>query len=375
VNTFEEDLLQDGIVSPERLEQAREAVHRSGRALVDVLVEQGLADEASVLRALARRQGLEFVDLKETTVDDDAVRAVGAKLAAHYGIMPLRLDATVLKVAAARITDTAAVEDIETHTGRRVELMLACRADIRESLRRHYGVGAETVERILADAPQAVETLAVEESQDIEKAAEDASVVRLVNQLLQEAIQARATDLHLEVYRQKVTVRRRVDGVLYDARLPQNIRALYPAMVSRIKLMSGLNIVERRLPQDGRSRVRVGNQDFDLRVSVVPSIYGEDIVVRVLPATMLFNLEDLGFSGENLAALKDLIAQPHGIIFVTGPTGSGKSTTLYACLSRLNTRDRKIITIEDPVEYELQGITQTQVCATARRPRSRCRRP
>jgi type II secretory ATPase GspE/PulE/Tfp pilus assembly ATPase PilB-like protein len=191
--------------------------------------------------------------------------------------------------------------------------------------------------------------------------AEDASVVKLVNQLFQEAINDRATDIHFEVQREDVVVRRRIDGILYDTYLPKNIRLLYPAMVSRIKLMSGLDIVERRLPQDGRCRVNIGRKEYDLRISIVPAIHGEDIVVRILPTSMLFDLNELGLSADHRDALEKLIARPHGIIFVTGPTGSGKSTTLYACLSKLNIRDRKIITIEDPVEYELKGITQTQV--------------
>ncbi len=156
-------------------------------------------------------------------------------------------------------------------------------------------------------------------------------------------------------------MRRRIDGILYDTAVPKNIHLLYPSIVSRIKLMAGLNIVERRLPQDGRSRVKIGTRHFDLRISIVPAIHGEDVVIRILPATMIFSLPELGFNESHLAQMRQYITTPHGIIFVTGPTGSGKSTTLYACLSELNTRDRKIITIEDPVEYELRGITQTQV--------------
>ena len=161
--------------------------------------------------------------------------------------------------------------------------------------------------------------------------------------------------------REGVAARRRVDGILYDTSIPKNIRVLFPAIVSRVKLMSGLDIVERRMPQDGRARVRIGREQYDLRISIVPSIHGEDVVIRILPSTMLFDLAHLGFSERHQGMLNDVIARPHGIVFVTGPTGSGKSTTLYSCLSRLNTRDRKIITIEDPVEYELPGTTQTQI--------------
>jgi type II secretory ATPase GspE/PulE/Tfp pilus assembly ATPase PilB-like protein len=295
------------------------------------------------------------------TIDPAAVQSVPPKLASHYRIMPIKLASGVLTVAVSNPMDGAAAEDIETNLGLRVERVLARRGEILGALRKYYGVGAETVERILAESPEREAVSDGEESHDLEKMAEDASVVRLVNQLVQEAINDRATDIHFEAYRDGVIVRRRIDGVLYDTSVPRNIRLLYPAIVSRIKLMSGLNIVERRLPQDGRARVRIGRSDYDLRISVVPAIHGEDVVVRILPATMIFSLEQLGFSDRHRTALVELLARPHGILFVTGPTGSGKSTTLYACLSRLNSRDRKIITIEDPVEYELKGTTQTQI--------------
>jgi type II secretory ATPase GspE/PulE/Tfp pilus assembly ATPase PilB-like protein len=361
MNTFEKRLLAKKVLSRVRLEEAQAVVRQTGRALSDVLIEDGIADEEQVLVELAAQHHLEFVRLSDTDIDPSAVRAVKPKLVAHYGIMPVRLKDGVLTIAVSRVGDMTVLEDIETNLGYQVERVLAGSRDIQELLRRYYGVGAETVERILADTGSRVLDTSVEESHDLEKMAEDASVVRLVNQLIQEAINVRATDVHIEISRDEVTVRRRIDGVLYDTRLPSNIRMLYPAIVSRIKLMSGLDIVERRLPQDGRARVRLGGANYDLRVSVVPAMHGEDIVARILPSTMLFDLEKLGFAGDHLTLLRKLIDNPHGILFVTGPTGSGKSTTLYSCLSRLNTRDRKIITIEDPVEYELRGATQTQI--------------
>ena len=238
---------------------------------------------------------------------------------------------------------------------------MACEADILEAIRLHYGVGSETVERILADLPEPGALRPSEESHDLEHKAEDASVVKLVNQLLHQAITDRATDIHFEVYRDDVILRRRIDGILYDTSVSRSMATLYPAIISRIKLMGGLNIVERRLPQDGRARVNIGHYQYDLRVSVVPSVHGENVVIRILPTSMLFSMEQLGLSARHSQILGELIQLPHGIVFVTGPTGSGKSTTLYACLTRLNTRDHKIITIEDPVEYEIKGIMQTQV--------------
>lgn len=361
MRSLEEELLQKGLVSKEDLEEALKVAGKAGSSLSSVLIARKLVSEENVLKILAEQHGLEFVRLRDAAVDRPVVKSVSAKLASHYVIMPVRLKSNVLTIAVANPLDTSAVEDIETNLGLRVERVLACRDDILAALTKYYGVGADTVERILAESSDHEEMAELEESHDLRKMAEDASVVKLVNQLFEEAINDRATDIHFEAFRDGVSIRRRIDGILYETNVPKNIRLLYSSIISRIKLMSGLNIVERRLPQDGRTRVTLGGKEFDLRISVVPAIHGEDVVVRILPATMLFDLSQIGFSGEHLNSLKEMIAKPHGIIFVTGPTGSGKSTTLYACLSRLNTRDRKIITIEDPVEYELKGITQTQI--------------
>ncbi len=354
-------LLEKKLVSPEKIERAQEIARQTGKPFFTVLVDNNFAAEETVLEILAEQQGLEFIRPGELSVDESAVKNVSAKVASHYAVMPFKLEAGVLTIAVSNPGDVSAVEDIETNLGFRVERVLACRADIMEALRKYYGVGADTVEKLLSESQDHGDSSTQEESYDLGKMAEDASVVRLVNQLFQEAINDRATDIHFEVCRDGISVRRRIDGELYDTKVPKDMKLLYPAIVSRVKLMSRLNIVERRLPQDGRARVSIGRKEYDLRISVVPSMHGEDIVVRILPSAMLFNLSDLGFSREQLDNWHKYIARPFGIIFVTGPTGSGKSTTLYACLSELNTRDRKIITIEDPVEYELKGITQTQI--------------
>lgn len=354
-------LVEKGLLTQEQLEEALRVSRETFRPLFTVLVELSFTDEAGIYRAVADHYGMEYVDLADTAVDAAAVKALSPKLASHYHVMPTALNAGALTLAVSNPLDMSAVEDIETNLGYRVDRVLARRTDIGQAIREQYGVGADTVERILSDTPARENAINLDESHDLEQTADDASVVRLVNQLLHEAIKDRATDIHLEIGREGVTARRRIDGVLYETSLPRNIRLLYPAMVSRVKLMSGLNIVERRMPQDGRSRVKIGRENYDLRISVVPSIHGEDIVVRILPATMLFDLAHLGLSDHHRGELESLIAKPHGIVLVTGPTGSGKSTTLYACISQLNDRARKIITIEDPVEYELQGITQTQI--------------
>ncbi|MCK5849379.1 MAG: Flp pilus assembly complex ATPase component TadA [Kiritimatiellae bacterium] len=359
--TLEDVLVTKGLLSREDADRALEISREAYRPVSEVLVSKGMVKEPDVLDVLAERHGLQRIDLSDLIVDKAAVKAVSAKLVSHYGIMPVALDAGTITIAVSSPFDMSAAEDIEVNLGYRVERALACRAEILASIRKHYGVGADTVERILADTDSMPDQIVTRETHDLEKMAEDASVVKLVNQLLQQAITDRATDIHFEMCRDGLIARRRIDGVLYDTNVPANIKSLYPAIVSRIKLMSGLDIVERRLPQDGRTRVKIGSSEYDLRISIVPAMHGEDIVIRILPSSMLFDLGRLGFSEKHLDIMEGLISRPHGIIFVTGPTGSGKSTTLYACLSKLNTRDRKIITIEDPVEYELKGITQTQI--------------
>lgn len=361
MSTLKDALLQEGALSAERMAEAEQIAAETYTPLVTVLAKRGFVEESVLLNAYANEHGLEYISLRDAPIGPEAVRRLSAKMAAHYHIIPVRVSGNSMTVAVSDPLDLRAVEDIETSLGVRVERALACRRDIDEALQHYYGVGADTVERILSEQPGRETPVTSAESLDIGSQTEDASVVRLVNQLMKDAINDRATDIHFEMHRDGVVVRRRIDGILYDTLTAGRMRSLYPSIISRIKLMAGLNIVERRLPQDGRARVSIENRNFDLRVSIVPAMHGEDVVIRILPSTMLFNLEELGFNPTQLTLLNHMIAAPHGILFVTGPTGSGKSTTLYACLSKLNTRDRKIITIEDPVEYELRGITQTQM--------------
>ena len=241
--------------------------------------------------------------------------------------------------------------------------MLSTEKEIVECIRRYYGVGAETVERIIAESPRKSKEQykAKEDVADIEKVTEDASVKNLVNQILLDAKEKNATDIHIEPFRGKMNIRYRIDGVLYDASIPKDIEQFFSAIISRIKIMSKMDIIERRLPQDGRATVKVGDEELDLRISTIPTRYGEGIVIRILPAKMLFSLEKLGMEKDDLKILEELIKKPHGVIFVTGPTGSGKTTTLYTCLNKIKSSENKILTIEDPIEYEIEGISQIQV--------------
>jgi type II secretion system protein E len=360
-----EILVEKGIITPEELEAAVKKQHDTKEMIGQVLISMGLITERKLLQVLAEQQGVRFTDLKEERIDQKAIDTVPAKFAWHYKIMPLKIEGNVLTIAISNPFDMWPIDDLETNLGYRVEKVLTPTPDILEGIKKFYGVGADTVERILDEKPKKTKEVKAaepkEKVEDLEKMAEVASVIRLVNQILQEAINERSTDVHVEHFRNELHLRYRIDGVLYEKPTSENIRYLYPAIISRIKVMSGLDIVERRLPQDGRARVKIGEKEYELRVSTIPTLYGENIVIRILPTTMLFSISDLGMSKTELTILERLISRPHGIVFLTGPTGSGKTTTLYACLSRLNTREKKIITIEDPIEYELKGVSQSQI--------------
>jgi len=358
-------LIEKQIITQQELDMAIKEHQNTKEFLGQTLVRLNFITEEKLLKVLAEQQGIEFLDLKETKISDNVIENVPAKFAWHYKIMPTRIDGNVLTVAISNPFDMWPIDDLETNLGYRVEIALAISSDITEAIKKYYGVGADTIERILQDTPQdsGAESAVEEKVEDLEMGADDASVVKLVNQILQQAINDRATDIHFEHYRNELLLRYRVDGILYDTQVSENIRYLYPAIVSRIKVMANLDIVERRIPQDGRAKAKIGNSEYDLRISIIPTLYGENIVIRVLSTLMLFSMKDLGMEAMDQTILDKILERPHGIIFVTGPTGSGKTTTLYTCLSQLNTRERKIITIEDPVEYELGGISQIQVNA------------
>lgn len=355
-------LVENKVITPEELKLAVIEQQKTKKLLGEVLLNMGLVTERKLLSVLAKQQGLSFIDLKKTVIDEKVIKAVPAKFVWHHKVMPVSINENILVIAISNLFESSAVEDLEAHLGLRVETVLALSSDIKAAINQYYGVGAETVEKILSqDLDSSTMKEQLTSVDDIQKMSEDASVVKLVNQILHQAITKRATDVHIEIFRNELALRYRVDGILYDAQVPETIKYLYPAIISRIKVMAGIDIVERRLPQDGRAKVRISDTEYELRVSVIPTLYGENIVIRILPVSMLFDINSLGIGENDLNTIMELIQRPNGIIFVTGPTGSGKTTSLYACLSKLNTRERKILTIEDPVEYELKGISQTQI--------------
>jgi len=359
-----EMLVQKGLITPEQLLLAIGESRKSGEIIGKTLVAMKLITEEQLLKTLGEQLGLPFYpSLKDIVVPDEVIKAVPAKFVWHYKFIPLKLKNKTLTIVISDPLTVWPMEDLKLHLGYDVERFLATESEILLALRRYYGVGAETVEEILTNTTAADrrETPKATEVDNLEKSAQDASVVKLVNQILTEAVSSRTTDIHIEPYRDKVRVRYRIDGILYDMRLPEQVKYLHQAIVSRIKIFSNLNVVERRLPQDGRAIIKVQDKQVDLRISVIPSNYGESVVIRILPMHLLFNLDDLGFAPDDLKKLYAAMLKPHGIIFLTGPTGSGKTTTLYACLNKLNKDAVKIITLEDPVEYELSGIMQIQV--------------
>ncbi len=352
------------LVAEADMEHLMKESNATGESLLHILLKKGFA-EKEILAALSEKLKIGVVDLRNVHVEKRVLDTVPLKIASYYKFFPLKLTDRILTVAVAYPLEIKTQDEIRTQLGFDVDMVLAPSGEISEAMKRYYGLGAETLNKIFHDqslegVSSSIET-PTERPEDIEKLAEDASVIKLVNQIILEAFRKRATDIHIEPYRSGAAFRYRIDGILYDANVPAEIKSFLNAIISRIKIMSNLNIVERRMPQDGRAVVRVQDQVLDLRISTIPTPYGESVVIRILPAQMLFSLEKLGLSEKEMQLFERLILKPHGIIFVTGPTGSGKTTTLYACLSRINTKDRKIITIEDPIEYEMSGITQIQV--------------
>ena len=355
-------LIDRGLIKEEDWAKVREEANKAENLILG-LAQQGLISEKEALQILAQQLHLQYSDLKNVTIDKRVLDKVPVRIAFYYKFLPLKVEERDLTLAVSFPLDIKIQDEIRTHLGYNIKVVLASRGEILEALKRFYGVGAETLERISISSQEEAkpELEEVEKIEEIESLAEDASVIRLVNEIISDAYKKRATDIHLEPYRGEVAVRYRIDGILYDIKTSSQIKDFFSAIISRIKIMANLNIVERRLPQDGRAIVKVQDEALDLRISTMPTPYGESVVIRILPTKMLFNLEKLGLSKRDLDTLEGLIRKPYGIIFVTGPTGSGKTTTLYACLNRINTRDKKIITLEDPIEYEIKGITQVQV--------------
>ena len=367
---FSRVLVDKGLISPAVIQPYLDEAAKSKETLLALLLKRAALEEDVLLMSLSECAKIPFRELNQFKMDPAVAEKIPMKIAEYYKFVPLSLEKKRLTVAVSAPLDMRAQDDIRAHLGFEVEMVLARHRDIVEAMKTAYGFAAGTIGEMVdkqsgspekAEPQQAYEK--IEAIDNLEKMAGDATIAKLVNQIILEAYHKRATDIHIEPYRGKVKLRYRIDGVLYNANVPAEISRFILPILSRVKIMSSLNIVEKRLPQDGRAIVKVDDSQMDLRVSSIPTPYGESVVIRMLPMNRIFDLEKLGLSVLQRHTFENLINKPHGVIFITGPTGSGKSTTLYACLNKINTDERKIITIEDPVEYEMEGVTQIQVAS------------
>ncbi len=319
-------------------------------------------NERAILQWLAKEYDLEYTDLEDDEPDRNVLALFPARVLLNHELLPLRRDGDTVKVALSRLFAVEGLDALKTLSGLALRPVLAPRQAVQRELKKRLGIGADTLGSIEERSLIQVLDEVTDEDVDLAEAAGDASIIRFVNQVLADAIAFRATDVHIEPFEDELRIRYRIDGVLQEIPVPAQVKRYHPAIVSRIKILSHLDIAEKRLPQDGRIKVRLSEREVDVRVSLIPMLYGEAAVLRLLQQDAgAHSFEKLHMSPRDARRFERLLELPHGIILVTGPTGSGKTTTLYSALSRLNETSRKIITIEDPVEYHIKGINQIQV--------------
>lgn len=352
-------LIKLGKLTREKLEEALKLQRQSSqkRRLGELLVELGYCSEDDIVEALSAQTGLPIVNLREAKVDPNVLTLLPPEVAYRHMVLPIERHNSVLKVATADPFDVAIEDALRFITGLNVEMVLARPGDIRLLIEQHY------MRRVMQESQdEYVEVVeeAEEEIGDPTKLAKEALVIRLVDMLIRNAVRERATDIHIEPFERTLRIRYRIDGVLHE--VPAPAKRFHAAIISRIKIMANLDITERRKPQDGRIRIRVLGREIDLRVSIIPTMFGESVVLRILDkSSALLTLEQLGMMPDDLSRFEKVIQAPYGILLATGPTGSGKTTTLYAAIQKLYTPELKFITIEDPVEYQIDGVNQIQV--------------
>lgn len=358
-------LLDRNRITAEQLQEALLQQQSSGFKLGQILIKKGYTSEPAVLEAFAEQYGFAFRESLDFKDADSLFKSVPAAFLKSNRIVPFDSTGGKIKVAINDISQLQPVDDLKMiFRGKKIEIVTAPETEILHIINTHFEtVQAETTNEIIENLEEAdfeILSKTSGETADLLDTASDAPIIKLVNTIIRQAVHERASDIHFEVYEKDIVVRFRIDGVLYKMFNPP--KKFQDSIISRIKIMANLNIAENRLPQDGRIQVKAGGKEIDIRVSIFPTYYGERIVLRLLnKSDMNFNLEDIGFSKENLSTFNKLIELTHGILLVTGPTGSGKSTTLYSVLTRLNNEDVNILTVEDPIEYQLYGISQMQI--------------
>ena len=350
-----ERLVESGLITPDQLDLALREQKRTGERIGEILISLGFVTQELISSALASEAGVTFVQLENYLIEPAALKYVSEATARRHKIIPILLEPPRLTIAMANVFDVLAIDEVQRATGLIVDVVSATESSVLQSIDRYYA-GGISLEEIIQKSARQVEAGRVSEA-DL---AAGAPIVRLVDQLFLTAVQEGATDIHFEPEERILRVRFRIDGKLRPG--PSLPKALQPAVTARVKIISGMNIAETRLPQDGKINFYVGKRKVDLRASTLPTVFGENMVLRVLDrAKLVVGLESLGFDEQNLARFRRAIESRHGILLVCGPTGAGKTTTLYSALSYINALDRSIITLEDPVEYELPIIRQCQI--------------
>ena len=356
-------LRKTGLVTDEQIAAALASDRSDGSGLIDALVKTGAARDDALLQKLAPLLGLTYTDLSTVEAAADALKRLPARAVYQYAVLPLQMEGGTLLVAVSDPFNAAMVDGLRLAAGCPVRLTLAPREEIRKANRKYYGVGAEAVEKMIADGRYEVDSETASVSKiDVSEMGQEASIVRFVNQIITEADRQGATDIHIEPMEEELRIRYRIDGILHRVDVPLQLNRLKSAVISRLKVMANLDIAEKRMPMDGRIGIRLNGEDIDIRVSTMPTVYGESISLRLLQKSgSLVKLADLGLNPRDQRAVQKLITRPNGIFLVTGPTGSGKTTSLYSFLHEINTIDVRILTAEDPIEYEMPGINQVLV--------------
>lgn len=358
------EILRDvGLIKPEQIEEAKAAAGGRHQSILDVLVEQGVISKMEVLKTVAMQLGMDVITLADHEIPQEVIQQVPAALARRYKVVPVFDSENTLSVAFSDPLNIETLDSLRYLLKRNVDGVVASDEEIGEALDKYYGRAEKSIEEILDQDRNTVADAQVRVDESADEAATtdvDAPIIKLVSLIIMEAQRCRASDIHVEPLETRFRIRYRIDGVLREMEPPP--KRLQAVILSRIKLMAGMKLSEKRVPQDGRIQISVGGEELDLRVSTVPSSHGESIVMRILnKQSLLLGLPKLGLFADDQQIFERLIGAPDGILLLTGPTGSGKTTTLYACLNHLNRPDRKIITVEDPVEYRLSGINQVQV--------------
>jgi general secretion pathway protein E/type IV pilus assembly protein PilB len=360
--SISEILLDKGLLTAQQNEEAQALQKAEGLRMDRALIQLGMLSEKQLLEVMSEHLHLPMINLDEIQFDPDLLRALPARVVYRKRLVPVKRFNGTLQVATSDAFDLYSFDEIKLMTGLNIQPVLAPKDEIEKVIKTHYGLGGDTLDEMVGADDAEASGAVTEGSEDLLEMAQEASVIKLVNEIIVEAVNERASDIHIEPFEHSISIRYRIDGVLQEAPVPQQMHRFAAAIISRVKILANMNIAERRVPQDGRIKFQVGGRQIDVRVSVIPMLFGEGVVMRLLDkSNVLFTLQELGMDEQMYETFKGLIDRPHGIILVTGPTGAGKTTTLYAALNAIVGPGIKVLTVEDPVEYHLAGVNQIPV--------------